>query len=218
MYLIIGYGMSGKGVAHFLTEQTQPFGVFDDKLTEEKPFFYHTYTPHFLNEKEITTIIKSPGVPYHHPLIQDALSQNIPVITDIELYARHLNNPIIGITGTNGKTTTTTLVDRMFAGAKLPHVTGGNIGHSLGEDMAKLKENEHVLLELSSFQLKGTKNFRPKIGCLLNLSPTHLDFHGNFGDYADSKMNLFQNQQKEDVAILPYALKHFKEQYELKGK
>jgi hypothetical protein len=109
--------------------------------------------------------------------------------------------PMIGITGSNGKTTTTTWTGLMLDAAGLKPVVAGNIGRALTEESLEVKNDNWLVVELSSFQLKGTTAFRPRIGCLLNVYETHLDYHGLMEDYIESKVKLFANRTEEDTAV-----------------
>jgi UDP-N-acetylmuramoylalanine--D-glutamate ligase len=140
-------------------------------------------------------LIKSPGVPAEAPLVTAARARGIPVWSEIELGARLLSSPILGVTGTNGKTTTTALL-----GVMLGAPVAGNIGRALTE---LEDEQGWIVCELSSFQLEDIHEFRPRIAVLLNLEPDHLDRHGTFEAYRDAKLRVFENQGPDDVAVLP---------------
>ncbi|MBF0358648.1 MAG: UDP-N-acetylmuramoyl-L-alanine--D-glutamate ligase [Magnetococcales bacterium] len=151
------------------------------------------------------TVLLSPGVPRSHPCLKLALDKNIPVINDVEWLYRHSRNSVnpadfIAITGTNGKSTVTTLVGLMLEKAKLKTKTGGNLGQaalSLWQD-----DVEKYVLELSSFQLESLPDFHPQTAALLNISPDHLDRYKSFEDYLDTKLNIFANQSRQDHAVL----------------
>ena len=146
----------------------------------------------------VDVLVKSPGVPGEAPLVVGARERGIPVWSEIELASRYLPNPIIGITGTNGKTTTTELL-----GAILGARTAGNVGTALSELAGEAAGDDWVVCELSSFQLEDLESFRPRIAVLLNLEPDHLDRHGSFERYRDAKLRIFENQTADDVAVLP---------------
>lgn len=153
---------------------------------------------------DVVLVVKNPGIPYDTPPVQQALSLGIPVITEVEIAYLLSRAPIIGITGSNGKTTTTTLVGKMLEAAGYDAVVGGNIGTVLCELTESLSEEQIVVAELSSFQLMGTQSFRPRIGALLNLYDAHLDYHHTRDEYFSAKRKLFANQTAEDFAVLPY--------------
>jgi UDP-N-acetylmuramoylalanine--D-glutamate ligase len=143
-------------------------------------------------------LIKSPGVPAEAPLVTAARERGVPVWSEVELGARLLPNPILGVTGTNGKTTTSELL-----GAMLGAPVAGNVGRALTELDGAAGADEWVVCELSSFQLEDIEQFRPMIAVLLNLEPDHLDRHGTFESYRDAKLRIFENQRPDDVAIVP---------------
>jgi UDP-N-acetylmuramoylalanine--D-glutamate ligase len=146
----------------------------------------------------VDVLVKSPGVPLEAPLVAAAHERRIPVWSEIELAARLLPNPLLGVTGTNGKTTTTELL-----GAILGARTAGNVGTALSELVDEVPPDDWIVCELSSFQLEDVDRFRPRIAVLLNLEPDHLDRHGTFGRYRDAKLRIFENQTEEDVAVVP---------------
>jgi len=151
----------------------------------------------------VDLVVKSPGIPGRAPPVTAALARDIPVISEIELGARLLENPIIGITGTNGKTTTTALVGAMFDAAGVPAEVAGNIGRPLTGLVGTASPDSWVVCELSSFQLEDIETLHCRIGVLLNLEPDHLDRHGSFEDYRDAKLRIFERQTAGDLAILP---------------
>jgi UDP-N-acetylmuramoylalanine--D-glutamate ligase len=146
----------------------------------------------------VDVLVKSPGVPGEAELVEAARERGVAVWSEIELASRLLPNPIVGVTGTNGKTTTTELLGAMF-GAR----TAGNVGTALSELVGRVAEDEWIVCELSSFQLEDVDDFHPRIAVLLNLEPDHLDRHGTFEAYRDAKLRVFENQGPDDVAIVP---------------
>ena len=148
-------------------------------------------------------VVKSPGVPGEAAPIVDARVRGIPVISEIELGARLLPNPLVGVTGTNGKTTTTALLGAIFEAAGWPVEVAGNIGHPLTALVGTAAENAWVVCELSSFQLEDVETLRPRIVVLTNLEPDHIDRHGSFDAYAAAKLRAFARQGPGDVAVLP---------------
>ena len=146
----------------------------------------------------VEVLVKSPGVPGEAALVVAARERGIPVWSEIELASRLLPNPIVGITGTNGKTTTTELL-----GAMLGARTAGNVGTALSELVGDVPADEWIVCELSSFQLEDVDRFRPRIAVLLNLEPDHLDRHGDFEAYRGAKLRIFENQDTDDVAVVP---------------
>jgi UDP-N-acetylmuramoylalanine--D-glutamate ligase len=146
----------------------------------------------------VDVLVKSPGVPAEAPLVAAAHERGVPVWSEIELASRSLESPIAGVTGTNGKTTTTELL-----GAMLGARTAGNVGTALSELVGEISPGEWVVCELSSFQLEDVHEFRPRVAVLLNLEPDHLDRHGSFERYREAKLRIFENQTAADVAVLP---------------
>jgi UDP-N-acetylmuramoylalanine--D-glutamate ligase len=148
-------------------------------------------------------VVKSPGVTAGAPPVVAARARGIPVISEIELGARLLPNPIVGITGTNGKTTTTALLGRIFDEAGWPVEVAGNIGRPLTSLVGATDAGAWVVCELSSFQLEDVETFRPRVAILTNLEPDHIDRHGSFEAYADAKLRMFARQGPGDVAVVP---------------
>jgi UDP-N-acetylmuramoylalanine--D-glutamate ligase len=146
----------------------------------------------------VDVLVKSPGVPGEAPLVTAAREQGIPVWSEIELAARLLPNPLVGVTGTNGKTTTTELV-----GAMLGAPTAGNVGTALSALVGEVEPDAWIVCELSSFQLEDIEELQPRIAVLLNLEPDHLDRHGSFDSYAAAKLRIFERQSSEDTAVVP---------------
>jgi UDP-N-acetylmuramoylalanine--D-glutamate ligase len=146
-------------------------------------------------------VVKNPGIPYSNPVVTDAISKGIPVWTEIELTSRISEAPIVGITGSNGKTTTTTLLYHMLnIGDKHPLIAG-NIGTVSCAVAEKATKDNIIVLEASSFQLMGTEAFRPEIAIWTNLYDSHLDYHGTSEAYATAKYGITKNQTEEDYLI-----------------
>ncbi len=152
---------------------------------------------------EVQLVVKSPGVPEDSELVEAARERNMPVWSEIELGSRLLPNPILGVTGTNGKTTTSELLGAIFEAAGKEVAVAGNVGRALCELDGQLAPEAWIVCELSSFQLEGIDEFRPRIAVLLNLEPDHLDRHGTFEAYRDAKLRAFENQNGDDTAIVP---------------
>jgi UDP-N-acetylmuramoylalanine--D-glutamate ligase len=147
-------------------------------------------------------IIPSPGVPADFPLLLAAQANGITIWSEIELAYRFLQGRLIGITGSNGKTTTTALVEHILKAAAFPTILAGNIGTPLISCVADTRSNTVTVVELSSFQLELIETFRPNISLFLNLTPDHLDRHGSTKIYGAAKARIFENQTEEDSAIL----------------
>lgn len=147
-------------------------------------------------------IIPSPGVPADFPLLLAARKKGVPIWSEVELAYRFLRGRLIGITGSNGKTTTTSLVDHILKTASFPTLLAGNIGTPLISCVERTSHETIAVVELSSFQLELTDTFRPDISVFLNLTPDHLDRHGSMQAYGAAKAQIFTNQTEQDAAIL----------------
>jgi UDP-N-acetylmuramoylalanine--D-glutamate ligase len=147
-------------------------------------------------------IVISPGVPYDEPHLAEARQERIPVIGEVELASRYLKGRIIGITGSNGKTTTTALTGEVVKAGGFATQVGGNIGTAAISLVPKSTDNGFVVLEISSFQLETIETFRPFIAVVVNVTPDHLDRHGSFKGYAAAKGRIFENQTASDYAVL----------------
>ncbi len=147
-------------------------------------------------------VVVSPGVPLALPLFKVSRAAGIPVIAEVELAFRHLRGKIIGITGSNGKTTTTVLVSELLQGAGLEGYAAGNVGAPLISFASGSSPKDIYAVELSSFQLEGIHEFRPFVGSILNITPDHLDRYPGFEDYIKAKCRLLINQEKTDYAVL----------------
>lgn len=147
-------------------------------------------------------VVKNPGIPYHNPMIQRAIELGIPVITEVELAYQISEAPFVAITGTNGKTTTTTLVfDMLKEGGKLPLIAG-NIGTVASSVAQEATSENTIVIELSSFQLMGIETFNPRIAILTNLYDAHLDYHGTRKEYVRAKANITKNQTSSEFFIV----------------
>ncbi len=149
-------------------------------------------------------VVLSPGVPTHLPFILEAKALNVPVIGELELGYLLTKGTFYGITGTNGKTTTTTLTNLIFKEAGLDAYAVGNIGKAIASVSHETDENSHLITEVSSFQLESVKDFNVHIAAVLNLAPDHLNRHKTMENYIDAKCRLFQNQKENDFLILNY--------------
>jgi UDP-N-acetylmuramoylalanine--D-glutamate ligase len=150
----------------------------------------------------VDLLVKSPGVTRESAVLREARRRGLPVWSEVEFAARFLQNRTIGITGTNGKTTTTSLAGQIVSDAGLPVAVGGNIGHALANLPDVVAPETIVVVELSSFQLEDIEAFRPDVAVLLNLTEDHLDRHGGYAGYVAAKLRIFENQAAADVALL----------------
>jgi len=147
-------------------------------------------------------VVVSPGVPYDHPALTQARATGIDVIGELELAYRFCPVPMIAISGTNGKGTTTTMTGLMLDAGGIANVVAGNIGLPVISQIERARRAQIVVAEVSSFQLETVRDFRPWIAVLLNITPDHLDRHANLEEYAAAKLHLFQNQTADDYSVL----------------
>jgi UDP-N-acetylmuramoylalanine--D-glutamate ligase len=210
--LVVGLGKSGVASALFLKEHGARVTVSDtksgDELRNEIPVLLdHGITVETGGHGERTfrgqdLIVVSPGVPVDAPLLAQARSLGEAVIGEIELAALFLPGPIVAITGSNGKTTTTTLTGEILTAGGLPTLVGGNIGTPAVSLAGRATLDTVVVMEVSSFQLETIQTFRPKIAVVLNVTPDHLDRHKTIETYVDAKARIFENQRGDDFAVL----------------
>jgi UDP-N-acetylmuramoylalanine--D-glutamate ligase len=210
--LVVGLGKSGVASALFLKARGARVTVSDtksgDELRNEIPALLdHGITVETGGHGERTfrgqdLIVVSPGVPVDAPLLVQARAMGEAVIGEIELAAQFLPGPILAITGSNGKTTTTTLTGEILTAGGLPTLVGGNIGTPAISLAERAKPETVIVLEVSSFQLETIQTFRPKIAVVLNVTPDHLDRHRTFEAYVDAKARIFENQRGDDFAVL----------------
>jgi UDP-N-acetylmuramoylalanine--D-glutamate ligase len=157
--------------------------------------------PDDLIDETTALVVKNPGIPYSSPPVARAAALGIEIVTEVEVAAKLARAPIIGITGSNGKTTTTTLTGKLLEAAGLAPLVAGNIGVPLCDAVDRVGPEGWLVAELSSFQLMGTADFHPRIACLLNVFETHLDYHGTMEEYIAAKTKLFANQTADDTAV-----------------
>ncbi|MFY9950503.1 MAG: UDP-N-acetylmuramoyl-L-alanine--D-glutamate ligase [Candidatus Sulfotelmatobacter sp.] len=210
--LVVGLGKSGVASALFLKAHGARVTVSDtksgDDLRNEIPTLLdHGITVETGGHGERTfrgqdLIVVSPGVPVDAPPLAQARSLGERVIGEIELAAQFLPGPIVAITGSNGKTTTTTLTGEILAAAGVPTLVGGNIGTPAISLAERAKPESVIVLEVSSFQLETIQSFHPKVAVVLNVTPDHLDRHGTLEEYVNAKARIFENQTSEDFAVL----------------
>lgn len=208
--LVLGLAKSGTAAARLLLENGLYVRVNDKQTKEDDEtvlelksmgaeFVLGSHPVFVLDDMEI--VVKNPGIPYDNPILAEAEKRGIPIITEIELAYLLTEGLLIGITGSNGKTTTTTLITEMLTQSDQPVKVAGNIG-LVATDVAKtLKGEEHLVLELSSFQLMGVQKFRPNIAVLLNIYEAHLDYHKTMENYRKAKFNIFKNQYERDYIV-----------------
>lgn len=208
---MVGLASSGLAAAELLVSQGAAVIAVDAKPLEQLPGAaqalarlgvpFRPQSPEALADAECVVI--SPGVPAGLEILDEARRRGVPVIGEVELAFRFLQGEIIGITGSNGKTTTTALVGHLLQQCGIPAQVGGNIGTVPASAMVRSsRPGQWNVLELSSFQLETIQRFRARIGVALNVTEDHLDRHGSFERYAAAKARLFENQTAEDWAVL----------------
>ncbi len=214
--LVVGLGVSGIACIKGLSKTGAKIYAFDDskkdnlkdRLKEaegiEVEYFFGSEEINKINFENLDYAIKSPGIKYETPIIEKLINNNIEVISDIEAAYRVTNSPIVSVTGTNGKTTTTTLIGEMVRESKKPYKVTGNIGFGIYYDALTAKEEEILVAEVSSFQLAGTSKYKPHISVLTNITPDHLDYHHTVENYIEAKFKNVINQDENDYAILNY--------------
>jgi UDP-N-acetylmuramoylalanine--D-glutamate ligase len=210
--LVVGLGRSGTASAIFLQEHGAKVAVSDAKsevqLQKEvsglldRGISIETGNHGERTFRDQDLIVVSPGVPSDQPSLQHARTLGIPVIGEVELASRFLQGKVLAITGSNGKTTTTTLVGEIMAKSGKTTLVGGNIGTPVISLVGKSSPDSYAVLEISSFQLETIERFCPWIAGILNITPDHLDRHHTFPAYVDAKARIFENQSSADFGIL----------------
>lgn len=221
--LVVGMGITGLSCARFLARRDVSLRLIDDR---HAPPLLDTFRKEFADIDihlgrfdeaalhDITTLLLSPGVSRQHPFVQLALQRNIEVIGDIELFARHVNAPVIAITGSNGKSTVTTLVGELLKHAGKNVRVGGNLGTAALDLLQNSMTNSHgpdfYVLELSSFQLESTESLAPRAAVILNVSADHMDRYADIEAYAASKARIYRRAEhvivnKDDAVVAAIA-------------
>lgn len=210
--LILGLARSGQAAAKLLSNLGAIVTVNDGKAFEENPSAQVLLEegikvicgshPLELLDEDFALIVKNPGIPYSNEMVKKALDKGIQVLTEVEFAYLISEAPIFAITGSNGKTTTTTMIADVLNHAGQSALLSGNIGFPASEVAVDAKENDRLIMELSSFQLMGVDQFRPHIAVITNLMPTHIDYHGSFEEYVNAKWNIQNNMSDKDFLIL----------------
>ena len=211
--LVIGLAKSGVAVAKLLLHQGAMVTVNDRIPLEENPDAKSLIEegirvlagshPVDLLEEHFDFVVKNPGIPYHNCMVEAAMKKGIPVYTEVEIAYQLLEGLLIGITGSNGKTTTTTLASLMLK-ESFPErevYAAGNIGIPLSQLAEQSTKEDIYVSELSSFQLMGIDQFKPKIACIVNIFSAHLDYHGTREEYIEAKLQLTKNQREDDYLV-----------------
>jgi UDP-N-acetylmuramoylalanine--D-glutamate ligase len=210
--LVVGLGKSGLSAAMFLRAQGARVTVSDARsamaLAKEIPalleagIMVESGGHGLLTFRRQDLIVVSPGVPMDTPEVKQVVAFGLPVIGELELASRYLQGQVVAITGSNGKTTTTTLVGKIFRDSGLPTQVGGNIGLPVIDLVAQSTAETVNVLEVSSFQLETVEEFHPRIAVILNITPDHLDRHGSFDNYVAAKERIFERQDATDALVL----------------
>ncbi|GEL75967.1 UDP-N-acetylmuramoyl-L-alanine--D-glutamate ligase [Tenuibacillus multivorans] len=208
--LVLGLARSGEAAAQLLYDSHIPFKINDITPFEENKIAQHFESlgvevitgrhPLFVLEG-VDLVVKNPGIPYKHELVNEAVKRDITVVTEVELAYYLVDGPIVAITGSNGKTTTTTLVHELLRAGNLNPLIAGNIGKVATQVVREQSNGQPVVMELSSFQLKAVEQFKPDIAVLLNITEAHLDYHETMEDYVQSKLRITENQTDDDLLI-----------------
>lgn len=199
--LVAGAGKSGLAAAKFLRARGANVVISDNRPPETDPGFPVTGQSE-TDGDGFDLLIQSPGVPLELPIFERARARGARIIGELELAAPELQGLIVGITGANGKTTTTALTGHIFRHAGRPTLIGGNIGVPIVDLVAQSNPDTAVVLELSSFQLETVESFRAHIALVLNITPDHLDRHRTMARYIDAKARLVETQTADDFAVL----------------
>ena len=209
--LVIGFGRSGRAAAAYIRAQGGMVKVVDRADTPElRTSLQNEGLEHRLGGysetdlRDADLVIVSPGVPWDLPLLESARKQGLPVTSEIDLFFRACPSPIAGITGTNGKTTTTALTAEVLRAGGLRVMRGGNIGEPVLDRVDQLGADDWVVLELSSFQLESIEHPRLRIGTVLNVTPDHLDRHRSMERYAEIKTRAVSFMEPDDHAVLNF--------------
>jgi UDP-N-acetylmuramoylalanine--D-glutamate ligase len=210
--LVVGLGKSGLSAAMFLRAQGARVTVSDARsavaLAKEIPalleagIMVESGGHGLLTFRRQDLIVVSPGVPMDTPEVKQVVAFGLPVIGELELASRYLQGQVVAITGSNGKTTTTTLVGKIFRDSGLPTQVGGNIGLPVIDLVAQGTAETVNVLEVSSFQLETVEEFHPRVAVILNITPDHLDRHGSFEKYVAAKERIFERQSAQDALVL----------------
>ena len=210
--LVVGLGKSGLSAAMFLRGKGAQVTVSDTRsaaaLAKEIPalleagIMVEAGGHGLLTFRRQDLIVVSPGVPMDTPEVKQVKAMGMPVIGELELASRYLQGGVVAITGSNGKTTTTTLVGKILKEAGLPTLVGGNIGLPVIDLVGESTSETVSVLEVSSFQLETVEEFHPRIAVILNITPDHLDRHGSFENYVAAKERIFARQAAGDSLVL----------------
>ena len=218
--LILGYGATGQGIEQYLISQNKKYLIHDDKEKIDKKYKFNIESIY-----NIETIFVSPGIKKDHEILRAAESNGIKIMTDIELFSEINNVKLIGVTGTNGKTSFVTLLNRILNKYDIKSKPAGNIGNSPLNLISELDDLDYLILELSSFQLTHLNKLELEMAVILNIYQDHIDWHETFEQYVISKLKIFNfttnqennflgpvDSQVQAEGILPKEVRKFNEE------
>ncbi|MEQ5893321.1 UDP-N-acetylmuramoyl-L-alanine--D-glutamate ligase [Streptococcus suis] len=219
--LVLGLAKSGESAARLLDKLGAIVTVNDGKPFEENPTAQSLLEdgirvicgshPLELLDEDFALMVKNPGIRYDNPMVEKTIGKGIPVWTEVELAYLVSDVPIVGITGSNGKTTTTTMIAEVLNAGKKPAKLCGNIGYPASSVAQTATAEDTLVMELSSFQLMGTESFHPHIAVVTNLIASHIDYHGTFEDYVAAKWMIQRQMTAEDFVVINFNQKEAKE-------
>lgn len=229
VFLVLGISKSGFSVSNFLLDNNVKTFIYEEKEGEKidnainfilnKGAIRLDKSNVFSELDNIDVLIISPGVPINHEVCVEAKNKNVRIMGELEFSFSVFYPTIVAITGTNGKTTTVSILDSIFKAFNLDYKTVGNIGNPVSNEIENSNRNTVFLTEVSSFQLESISHFTPHIACILNISPDHLERHYNFSNYVFLKKRIYKNQRESEYTVLNYDDEILKEvENETKGK
>jgi len=209
--LVIGLGRSGRAsvavlqplVAQMYATDESPIANLAPALAELDAAGVPFVAPDALGDilPKVTVAVLSPGIPLNGELVRRIQAAGVPVFSEVEVAYRICKAPIVALTGTKGKSTTTALIGEIFRAAGHTTYVGGNIGNALIAETANAKPEDWVIAEVSSFQLESIRSFKPRISCIINITPDHLDRYHSMDEYAEAKFRIFANQGPGDTFV-----------------
>lgn len=211
---VLGLGRSGRGALRLLERQGSSIRAFDDRIDPATLDALHdaglvdldprpAREDASANVRDLDVLVVSPGVPGDHPMIVAAEIAGVLVISELELAWRRTRGDVVAVTGTNGKSTTVTLIHELLRASGRESVLAGNIGVALSDEVESVSADGVLVVECSSFQLERILEFHPRVAAILNLAPDHLDRYASLEDYAAAKRNVLRNQQPGDLFVHP---------------
>ena len=220
--VVLGMARSGRAVAKLLARHGAAVRALDEKDAGALDLDPRTYSglgielrlgafdPDTLNDVDLAVV--SPGIPKTAPVLREAMRRGLPVLSELEVASRFAKAPIAAVTGTNGKSTTVTLLGQLVGALGKPVAVAGNVGWPLSEAVERIPADGCLVVEVSSFQLEDVEQFHPRSAAVLNLTPDHLDRYDSMEHYAATKMRIFARQDSGDAAVLPWDDPRFRAQ------